>query len=219
MNSFDGTSMSKEIPVSGYFYPNKMGRIVLLSLEEIIGKNAFIAILHEAGLQRYIPDLPPNDLNKQFGFEELSQIQLALEQVFGPRGGRGVALRAGRVSFKYGLRDFGPMLGFTDLAFRLAPLETKLQAGADIFANIFNQFSDQQVRVESNADQIFWHIDRCPICWNRHTDVPVCHLAVGILQESLYWISGGKVFSVEETSCVAKGDSTCSIVIEKQALS
>jgi predicted hydrocarbon binding protein len=210
--------MSKEQPINGYYYPNKMGRIVLLSLEEIIGKNAVTAILTEAGLQHYIPDLPPNDLNKQFGFDELSQIQHALEQVFGPRGGRGVALRAGRVSFKYGLRDFGPMLGFTDLAFRLSPLETKLQAGADIFANIFNQFSDQQVRVESNVDQIIWHIDRCPVCWRRHTDVPVCHLAVGILQESLYWVSGGKVFSVEETNCVAKGDPTCSIVIEKQAL-
>ena len=214
----DGYLMSEEKAISGFYYPNKMGRIVLLSLEEIIGKNAVAAILTQAGLQHYIPDLPPNDLNKQFRFEELSQILLALEQVFGPRGGRGVALRAGRVCFKYGLRDFGPMMGFTDLAFRLSPLETKLQAGADIFANIFNQFSDQQVRVESNADQIIWHIDRCPVCWNRHSDVPVCHLAVGILQESLYWVSGGKVFSVEETSCVAKGDPTCSIVIEKQAL-
>lgn len=210
--------MSEEKAISGFYYPNKMGRIVLLSLEEIIGKNAVNAILTQAGLQHYISVLPPNDLNKQFRFEELSQIQLALEQVFGPRGGRGVALRAGRVCFKYGLRDFGPMLGFTDLAFRLSPLDTKLQAGADIFANIFNQFSDQQVRVESNEDQIIWHIDRCPVCWNRHSDVPVCHLAVGILQESLYWVSGGKVFSVEETSCVAKGDPACSIVIDKQAL-
>ena len=73
------------------------------------------------------------------------------------------------------------MMGFTDLAFRLSPLEMKLQAGADIFADIFNQFSDQQVRVESNSDHIIWHIDRCPVCWNRHSEMPVCHLAVGYL--------------------------------------
>lgn len=195
-----------------------MGRIILLSLEEIVGPNAVRAILGQAGLTHYVGKYPSNNLKKQFKFDDLSQILVALEQLFGPRGGRGVALRSGRVCFKYGLREFGPMLGFTDLAFRLSPLETKLQAGAEIFADIFNQFSDQRVRVEVGDEQILWHIDRCPVCWNRHADSPVCHLAVGILQESLYWVSGGKVFFVEEVSCAARGDPTCSILIEKQAL-
>jgi hypothetical protein len=211
-------SMSGRQTKSGFFYPNKMGRIVLLSLEEIIGPKAVKAVLSQAGLMQYIGKYPANTMKKQFRFDELSRIQEALEQLFGPRGGRGVALRSGRVCFKYGLREFGPKLGFTDLAFRLSPLETKLQAGAGIFADIFNQFTDQKVRIETNSEQIIWHIERCPVCWNRHSDVPVCHLAVGILQESLYWVSGGKVFSVEEDSCIAKGDPTCSIVIEKQAL-
>jgi len=211
--------MTKIQAKNGYYYPNKMGRIVLLSLEEIIGPNAVKAILIHAGLPRYVRKYPSNNFKKQFKFEELSQILVALEQIFGPRGGRGVAIRSGRVCFKYGLREFGPMLGFTDLAFRLSPLETKLQAGAGIFADIFNQFSDQRVRVESGAEHILWHIDRCPVCWKRHADSPVCHLAVGIIQESLYWVSGGKVFDVEEVSCIAKGDPTCSIRIEKQALS
>ena len=35
---------------------------------------------------------------------------------------------------------------------------------------------------------------------------PVCHLAVGLLQEALYWVSGGKVFNVEEKTCIAAGD-------------
>jgi hypothetical protein len=210
--------MKRKQTKNGFYYPNKMGRIVLLSLEEIIGPKAVRAALSRAGLAHYVSKYPSSTMKKQFGFDELSQIQVALEQLFGPRGGRGVALRSGRVCFKYGLREFGSMLGFTDLAFRLAPLDTKLQAGAGIFADIFNQFTDQKVRVETTEDHIMWHIDRCPVCWNRHADTPVCHLAVGILQESLYWVSGGKVFSVEETSCIAKGDPTCSILIEKQAL-
>jgi hypothetical protein len=137
--------MTKTQVKNGFFYPNKMGRIVLLSLEEIIGPNAVKAVLNHAGLDHYLKKFPANDLKKQFKFDELIQIQVALEKLFGPRGGRGIALRAGRVCFKYGLRDFGPKLGFSDLAFRLAPLETKLHAGASIFADIFNQFSDQQV--------------------------------------------------------------------------
>ncbi len=214
----DGKFMKRKQTENGFYYPNKMGRIILLSLEEIIGPNAVKVALNQAGLTHYVSKYPSNTMKKQFGFDELSQIQVALEQLFGPRGGRGVALRSGRVCFKYGLREFGPTLGFTDLAFRLAPLDTKLQAGAGIFADIFNQFTDQKVRVETTTDHIMWHIDRCPVCWNRHSDTPVCHLAVGILQELLYWVSGGKVFNVEETSCVAKGDPTCSILIDKQAL-
>ena len=91
MSNPDGYLMSKEKTISGFYYPNKMGRIVLLSLEEIIGTNAVKAILNQAGSGSITFQIyPPNDLNKQFGFEELSQTQVALEQVFGPRGGRGI---------------------------------------------------------------------------------------------------------------------------------
>jgi predicted hydrocarbon binding protein len=100
----------------------------------------------------------------------------------------------------------------------LLPFDPKLRAGADLFAEAFNKYSDQRVRVEEQADRFLWHIDQCPICWNRRTDAPVCHLAVGILQESLYWASAGKVYNVEETACIAMGDPACTIVIEKKPL-
>ncbi|MGQ0600109.1 MAG: V4R domain-containing protein [Anaerolineales bacterium] len=56
------------------------------------------------------------------------------------------------------------------------------------------------------------------MCWGRKTDSPCCHLAVGILQESLYWVSGGKHFDVIETTCTAMGDETCTFVIDKKAM-
>jgi predicted hydrocarbon binding protein len=201
-----------------FFYPNKMGRIILQAMEEVIGHIGVNAVLNLANLNYRINNYPPNDLEKGFNFIELSKIQEALEGLYGPRGGRGLALRTGRACFKYGLREFGPMLGATDIAFRLLPFDPKLRAGADIFAEAFNKFSDQRVRVEEQADRFLWHIDRCPICWKRHTETPVCHLAVGILQESLYWASGGKVYNVEETACIAMGDPACTIVIEKKPL-
>jgi len=201
-----------------FYYPNKMGRIILLSMEEVIGHIGVNAVLNLANLNNRINNYPPNDLEKGFNFNELSKIQDALEGLYGPRGGRGLALRTGRVCFKYGLREFGPLLGVTDISFRLLPFDPKLRAGADLFAAAFNNYSDQRVRVEEQADRFLWHIDRCPICWKRKADVPVCHLAVGILQESLYWASSGKVYNVEETACVAMGDPACTIVIEKKPL-
>ena len=204
--------MSKE---KKYFYPNKMGRIILLAAEEVIGRNGVNAMLNQAQLSDLFGNYPPNNLDMTFSFDCLSRMQIALEQLYGPRGGRGIALRFGRACFKYGLREFGPLLGITDLAFRLMPLDARLRQGAEAFAGIFNQFSDQKVQIQELAEVYLWKIERCPVCWGRHTDTPACHLAVGLLQDALYWVSGGKLFQVEETECVALGNAACIIQIDK----
>jgi predicted hydrocarbon binding protein len=201
-----------------YYYPNKMGRIILLSMEEVLGRNGLNAALNVATLSQFINNYPPNDLDKQVRFEDLSQMQAALESLYGKQGGHGLAIRSGRACFKYGLREFGPAAGCTDLAFRLLPMNVKIKTGADIFATIFNQYSDQEVRIEEEQERFLWHIERCPVCWGRKTDHPVCHLAVGALQEALYWVSCGKHFDVEEISCTAQGDSRCTIAVSKQPL-
>ncbi|HLB47283.1 MAG TPA: 4-vinyl reductase [Anaerolineales bacterium] len=201
-----------------YYYPNKMGRIILLAMEEIMGRNGVNAALNLAKMRHLINNYPPNNFDRQFRFDDIGAIMQSLDDMYGPRGGRGLALRAGRACFKYGLKEFGPVLGIADLAFRLLPLNMKLKVGAEVFADTFNKYTDQRVRLSDDEDQIFWHNERCPICWDRKTDIPCCHLAVGILQESLYWVSGGKNFSVEEIACVARGDDACTIVIDKKPM-
>ncbi len=207
-----------ELTFPSYYYPNKMGRIVLLGMEEILGRTGINAVLNIASLPSYINAYPPNNLEMRFEFSHLGKLQTALENLYGPLGGRGVALRSGRACFKYGMREFGALLGISDLTFRLLPSNTKLKEGISIFADIFNKFSDQRVRVEESKTQYRWVIERCPLCWDRQCDKPACHLAVGILQEALYWVSGGKLFSVEETHCIAMGHASCIIEIEKQPI-
>ncbi len=201
-----------------YYYPNKMGRLVLLAMEEIIGRTGINAILNLSGLSQYINNYPPNNLDLQFSFNNLSEILLSLEDLYGARGGQGLALRSGRACLKYGLREFGPFLGVNDLAFRLLPLHMKLRVGAEAFALSFNELTDQVVRLEEEIDRFLWIIERCPLCWNRKADGPACHLAVGILEESLLWVSGGRHFTVEEITCIAAGDPTCTISIDKEPL-
>ncbi|HLF02284.1 MAG TPA: 4-vinyl reductase [Anaerolineales bacterium] len=210
--------MTSPEPGQRYYYPNKMGRIVLLAMEEIMGRNGVNAVLNLSKLRRLINNYPSNNFDRQFAFEDVGAVMQALEDMYGPRGGRGLALRAGRACFKYGLKEFGPVLGIADLAFRLLPLNMKLKVGAEVFADTFNKYTDQRVRLTDDEDQIYWHNERCPICWGRKSDIPCCHLAVGILQESLYWVSGGKNFAVQETSCIARGDEACTIVIDKKPL-
>lgn len=195
-------------------YPPAMGKIIFCGMEEVIGKGGVDAVLRpllgDEDLQEGSP-LPARALP----FQSVSRLLASLEQTYGPRGGRGVALRAGRACFKYGLKEYGSLMGVTEMAFRLLPLRTKLRVGAKYLADLFNHHTSQKVRLEETETKIFWHIERCPLCWERKADEPICHLAVGVLQEALYWVSGGKVFNVAETTCIAQGAAACTIEIEK----
>jgi predicted hydrocarbon binding protein len=202
-----------------YFYPNRMGRIVLLAMEEILGHNEVNAVLNLAHLPDYIDQYPANNQDLKIPFEHVSQLQIAMESAYGPRAGRGLSLRVGRACLKYGLREFGSELGLTDLAFRLLPLPRRLKVGSEALAGLFNHSTDQRVHLEVDEKHIYWHIERCPMCWERQADGPCCTLAVGVLQEALYWVSGGKYYLVEEKKCIACGDSTCTIVIDQTPMS
>lgn len=205
---------------SGLYYNNKFGLITIKSLEEVMGKNGLNAILNLAGLNNYVDSYPPDNLEKGFDFAELSAIGQALEEMYGPRGGRGLALRAGRATFSDALRNFGALAGVADLAFVVLPLQSKLRIGLPAFARIFTQLTDQHTTVEEKDNEFVWTIHKCPVCWGRHgSDRPVCFIATGLLQESLKWVSGGNEFRVNESRCVAMGDTVCEFIIQKEPLS
>jgi len=201
-----------------FFYPNRMGRIILLSMEEVMGRNGVHAVLKLASLSSLLENYPPDDVGKDFPFSTVSTMTEMLEQVYGPHGGRGLALRIGRACFNNGIRQYGSQIGVTETAFRLLPLPLKVSTGTKAFAELFNRYTDQKVRVEEDGEKLLWHIERCPLCWERRAHEPVCHLAVGLLQEALYWLSGGKVFNVEEKTCIAAGDETCTIEIDQSPI-
>jgi len=202
-----------------FYYPNRMGMIILLSMEEVMGRNGVHAILKLASLSSLLDNYPSSDdIERTFPFTTISSMTDTLEQVYGPHGGRGLALRIGRACFNGGLRHYGDQLGISEMDFRLLPFPAKVNAGVRLFADLFNQFTDQKVRVEEDGNKLLWHIERCPLCWERHAQEPVCHLAVGLLQEALYWLSGGKVFVVEEKTCIAVGDETCTIMIDQSPI-
>jgi predicted hydrocarbon binding protein len=180
---------------TGLYYPNKFGLIIIKSLEEVMGRNGLNAILNLAGLNNYIENYPPDNLDKGFDFAELSAVGVALEEMYGPRGA-------------------------ADLAFVVLPLQSKLRIGLPAFAKIFSQLSDQYSTVEEKDTEFIWTIHKCPVCWGRtNADKPVCYIATGLLQEALKWVSGGNEFRVNESKCVAVGDAICEFVIQKEPIS
>ena len=208
------------IPRSGYYYANKFALIMIKALEDVMGKNGLKAILNLAHLPELIDNSPPGNLAKEFDFADVSAINQALEEMYGPRGGRGLALRAGRATFADALKNFGALAGAGDLAFKVLPMHVKLRIGLPAMARIFSQVSDQHSTVSEFANEYIYTIHRCPVCWGRKDlDKPVCFIAVGLLQEGLKWVSGGNDFRVYETKCVSMGDEVCEFTIQKMPIS
>jgi predicted hydrocarbon binding protein len=205
---------------SGYYYPNKFAYLIFKALEDVMGRPGFNAILNLAKMPQYIDNYPAENLDKEFDFADITALNVALEEVYGPRGGRGLALRAGRAIFSGGLRSFGALAGVGDLAFKVLPLSAKLRVGVPAMANIFTQFSDQISNVhEDGSDKIIYTMERCPLCWGRKVDRPVCFMGQGLLQEGLRWLSNGREFKVDMTTCIGKGDDMARYHIFKEPIS
>jgi len=203
------------IPKSEFNYANKIALISICALEEVVGKNGMNAILNLAHLPHLINNYPPDNLEREFNFADFSALNMGLEEMYGIRGGRGLALRAGRAAFSDALRNFGAMAGVGDVAFKMLPLQAKMRIGIPAMAKIFSQVSDQLSTVEERENEYIYTIHRCPVCWGRTSDSPVCFIAIGLLQGGLKWVSGGNEFRVNESKCIAVGDEVCEFTIQK----
>ncbi|MDO8753963.1 MAG: hypothetical protein Q7J80_08735, partial [Anaerolineales bacterium] len=146
-------------------------------------------------------------------FETISKLISGLETIYGPQSGRGLALLIGRACFKYGIHQLSEPLGFEQTSFRMLPYSRKQQVAAQAITNLLHSESDLHVRVEEHENKLLCHIERCPLCWGRELESPTCHLVVGLLQESLGWLSSGKMFNITEMLCIARGAPTCTFEI------
>jgi len=178
-------------PLSGFYYPNKMGRLYLTALEEVLGKNGINTVLRLADLAQFIDHYPPDNLDKQFDFAYIAALNDAIETIYGVRGGRGLEQRVGRKLFSEGLRNFGALSGAGDLAFKVLPLSAKLKIGVPAIARVFNAVTDQISNVYEYEDHFIYTLERCSMCWERSTDQPGCHTAVSIIHEARKWLTRG----------------------------
>jgi predicted hydrocarbon binding protein len=198
-----------------YFYPNKWARIILTSAEEVMGRQGVSAMLNMAKMPKYIDNYPPDNMKKEFSFHDVGHLQQAIWDMYGNRGARVFAVRAGEQAFSSGLSQFKSVSAVAQVAMRVSTLEGKVKMGLDFFSKFFNTVSDQVVEIDEDDKHWIWRITRCPVCWGRKGDEAVCHLAIGVLQAALAWATEGKKFRLMETECMAKGDKHCVIRIEK----
>jgi predicted hydrocarbon binding protein len=207
------------IPKSGYALPNRLGRITLQAVEELLTPKGMESMLAVAHLPHLIGSYPPANLERSFDFADMGALNRGLEEFYGPRGGRGLALRAGRTIFTNALSNFGALAGVEAAAFRILPLNLKLKLGLRATARIFSDLSDQRCSLEEKSHELHFLVHRNAICWSRSgEEKPVCFMMVGILQEALSRISNGHEFRVDEVECLAAGGAVCRFVIQKEPI-
>lgn len=187
-------------------------------MREVMGENGINAVLNTARLQYLIDHYPPPNFEPGLTFDEMGRLFEAIEGIYGIRGGQRLAWRSGAVCFKYGIEGFGGVIGFADFALRLLPMTLRVRIGLEVLAEIFNRYTDHQVRLGEGEESFFFIMDRCGFCWRREAETPACALIQGLLQESLYWVSRGKRFFVESVSCIACGDAVGMLRVEKTPL-
>jgi predicted hydrocarbon binding protein len=204
---------------SGYYFSNRYARILLKGYEEVLGRERLHSVLSQAHLEACLAAYPPDNLERDIDFVDCSAVNLALEELYGSRGGCGLAMRAGRAAFNDLLQEFGGQLSVDQMAFKLLPLREKIRVDLQSLADLLSQISDQVTTVTEQKASFLFTVQRCPVCWGRNLAVnPVCCLTTGILQENIRWLSGGQDWCIVETRCIAKGDPVCEFEVPKTAL-
>ncbi len=203
------------LQTSHLYYPNRIARYFFDAMDDVMGQVGLNAVLTLAGLDSYVGTPPPDNLKREFDFAAMAALNIALEQTYGTRGGRGIAMRIGRACFSQGMRSFGALAGISDPAFRAKPLEECGALGLKALAHVFNTFSDQGSRVEIDQTTYRFIVNPSPVAWGRTSDKPVCHALAGIIQEAMRWASNGREYYVFETACRACGEPECVFTINK----
>ena len=187
---------------------NTLVRQALVSAEEVMGENGLHAVLRSCSLERFINNLPPDDLKPGIKAVEYAKFNEAIEAFYG-RGGRGMLRRIGKASFQYGVREQGALLGIAGVALKLLPERQRIKFILNALVNALKKTNAQvQAWVDESDGKLAYIESTCAICMGRHSNQPICHLYVGSVGEAVRWATD-KEYEIIETHCIAKGDPYC----------
>ncbi len=191
---------------------NALVRQALSAIEEVMGRNGLNAVLRTSGLERFVNNFPPDNLEPGVKASEYAQLNQAIEDFYG-RGGRGFLQRIGKASFEYGLSEQSALMGVAGLAMKVMPQKQRISLVLNSVASALKKTNAEvNAFIEEVDGQINYVESSCAICEARSSEKPVCHLYVGSLGEAVRWATGKK-FKVVETECRAMGDSHCRFVV------
>ena len=187
---------------------NSLVRQALTSAQEVMGDNGLNTVLKTCGLDRFVGNFPPNNLEPAIHVSEYARLNEAIEAFYG-RGGKGILRRIGKASFQYGVREQSSLLGVAGVALKLLPEKQRIKFILNGLADALKKSNpDVNAWVDESGERIAYIESTCGICYGRESATPLCYLYAGSITEAVLWATG-KEFAVTETHCLAKGDEYC----------
>jgi bacteriochlorophyll 4-vinyl reductase len=187
---------------------NTLVRQALVASQEVMGENGLNAVLRATGLERFINNFPPDNMEPGVNTSEYAQFNAAIEEFYG-RGGRGILQRVGRASFQYAVREQAALLGLAGVALKLLPQKQRIKFILNSMVDALKKTNPQVEAWSGEKDGKLVYVERtCAICYGRQSDKPICHLYVGSISEAVKWATG-QDYQIIETHCIAKGDPFC----------
>ena len=192
----------------GMMIVNALVRQALTSAQEVMGENGLNAVLRSSGLEKFIGNFPPDNLEPSIEASQYAKLNEAIEAFYG-RGGRGMLRRIGKASFQYAVREQAALLGIAGVALKLLPEKQRIKFILNSMANALKKSNPQiEAWVDDKGERLAYMESTCAICFDRRSADPICYLYAGSIGEAVQWATG-KEYKIIETHCLAKGDPYC----------
>jgi predicted hydrocarbon binding protein len=181
-------------------------RRFMLAIQDVMGQSGLTTVLRQAGLQRYVGNLPAATHEPSLRAVEYAGLIQAIENYYG-RGARGTLTRIGYASFNRLVTSEPLSAALYRLVLRVLPMPGRRRLVLTWLARAMDG-PGGQVTVEA-VDQRLTLVDRVSDgTAGRTRDAEICWVTLGEIQEALKW-GTSREHDVAEVGCRARGEACC----------
>lgn len=184
-------------------------RQLLIAAERVITKDELNTLLSESGLDRFVNNIPDDNLKLEVSLDEYARFNQAIENKYG-RGGQAVLRRIGQEMFRNALEERPALLGAAGLALKLLPESSRIHFVLNSIASVVKSTNPAADILIDESDGTFTYTEHsCAVCHGRESEYPICYLKIGELEAAVRW-AVGTGYTIRETKCYAiKGEKVC----------
>lgn len=194
------------------YISNRFVRNFMLAVEENMGSYSLRMMLHQSGLDRYIPQIPPANNHQEIKASEFAAFQKCLRDYYGT-GARGSLFRIGQRTLDLTIKSAGAFQKARFTAARMMPTEARRRLYLDFVAAILQKEERSDSVYTLDRDIIF--VDTASLATlNQKEMMPICWATLGMIHEAIIMATGEEM-DISEIACRAKGDDACQFKISQ----
>jgi predicted hydrocarbon binding protein len=198
-------------------YPNQLYYMLLVTAEEILGKNGLNSVLNYAGLQKFIGNYPPSDMEEIHPSSDFTKMIASFLDVMGQNGAKTILFRGGVRGFEIMYEQFPALFNIDNLNIPDGDTDQLFEE----FKRIYGIMVDASVQIQGDIfkyyetdDGVALEISPCHWCAGIKSQNPICHAQRGFQFAIAKWITK-KEIKIDETHCIATGDDMCRFVMHR----